>query len=397
MLSYRARSMNRRSFFMTGGGALLGQAAPSKQVSVGVVGSGGRGRLLTAAFRRDPGVRIAALCDVYEPNLEAGLSAVGGGAKAYRNYKMLLDDKEIDAVIIATPEHWHYQMLVDAMAAGKDVYVEKPLCQRPEQGVRLVELARQSKSIVQVGTQRRSYDVFLKARDIMKSGAVGAVRMVRSWWLNTGIQASSRKLRGTLDWEQWQGPAPRRPLDPARFFDWLSYSDYSGGLVADQGAHIYDGIHMVMGAGYPLAVNASAGRIHKPGVDTAESVVVAAEYPEDFVAVFTINYAAMRYKLPNDQLNQFDGDQARLDVGREHLALYKAGAEEEPAVSATGSFAKAVEAHVDNFLECVRTRATPNATVEVGFQSALVVQMANISLSRGQRVKWSTTLKKVET
>src|SRR5690242_15425029 len=304
-------SIGRRSFLWTSGAALLAQQAPSDQIAVGVIGSGGRGRYLESVFQRDPKTRIVAVCDVYEPNLEAGLSAAGNQAKAYRNYKALLDDKSVDAVIIATPEHWHHRMLLDALAAGKDVYVEKPLCQTPEQGVELVDAAARSKNIVQVGMQRRSYDLFLKARDIKSAGTLGAVRMVRSWWLNNSLRGSTQTqvLKGPLDWEQWQGPAPKRPLDPARFFDWRSYSEYSGGIVADQGAHVYDGIHLVMGCGFPAAVNASAGRVHKAKFDTPESVTVAAEYAEDIVAVFTINYAAMRYPNPIDQLNQFDGDQ----------------------------------------------------------------------------------------
>lgn len=126
-------------------------------------------------------------------------------------------------------------------------------------------------------------------------------------------------------------------------------------------------------------------------------MVVAAEYPEDFLAIFTINYAAMRYKSRNDQLNQLDGDLARLDIGRESFAVYKRGEEEKAAISETsGGFDKASEAHVANFLECVRTRATPNAPVEKGFQGALIVQMANLSLTRGRRVRWDADRKKVE-
>jgi len=222
--------------------------------------------------------------------------------------------------------------------------------------------------------------------------------MVRSWWLNNNLRGSgdAPTLKGPLDWNQWQGPAPKQPLDAARFFDWRSYSEYSGGIVADQGAHVYDGIHLVMGCGFPVAVNASAGRVHKARVDTPESVTVAAEYAEDFVAVFTINYAAMRYPNPIDQLNQFDGDRARMDLGREKLAVYKEGAEETPVITATGSFGKAAEDHVANFLECVRTRATANATVEKGFQAALVVQLANMSLRQGRRMKWNAGLGRVE-
>src|SRR6267378_1326200 len=201
--------LNRRTFFLASGSALWAQTPPSQQLTVGVIGSGGRGRYLEKAFQQDASVRITAVCDVYEPNLEAGLSAAKNQAKAYRNYKALLDDKTIDAVIIATPEHWHHRMLLDALAAGKDVYVEKPLCQTPEQGAELVRAAASSKSVVQVGMQRRSYELFQKARDINKSGALGNVRMVRSWWLNNNLRGSSQTpvLKGPLDWEQWQGPA----------------------------------------------------------------------------------------------------------------------------------------------------------------------------------------------
>ncbi len=373
---------------MAGASAAWAQTAPSGQMRIGIMGSGGRGRYLTKVVRRDPAVRVAAVCDVYEPNLEAGLSAAGNQARAFRDYRGLLDQKDLDAVIIATPEHWHHRMLLDALAAGKDVYVEKPLCQTPEQGVELVRAAAQSKSIVQVGMQRRSYDLYLQARGVIAEGTLGTVRMVRCWWLNNGLAHSTATLKGPLDWEQWQGPIARRPLDPARFFNWRSYSEYSGGIMADQGAHVFDGIHMLMGAGYPAAVNASAGRAHQVGVDTPESVVVAAEYAEDWLAVFTLNYAAMRYPGADDQLNQYDGDRARLDIGRERFGVVYKGDSAPMLTAASGGFDKATEAHMDNFLDCVRTRNTPNATVERGFQAVLVTQMANISLREHRRVRW---------
>src|SRR6266850_2585647 len=194
--------LNRRSLMLAGGGAFLAQAAPSDRIVVGVIGSGSRGTFVMTVFQKDPAVGVGAICDVYEPNLERALSTASKGGshpKAYRNYKQLLADKDVQAVLIATPEHWHHQMVLDALAAGKDVYVEKPLCQTPE-----------------------------------------------------------------------QGPARKQSPDPDRFRHWRLYSDYSGGLVADQGAHVYDGIHLLMNAGYPLAVNASAGKPHNPGVDTAE-------------------------------------------------------------------------------------------------------------------------------
>jgi predicted dehydrogenase len=353
-------------------------------------------------FQSHSDLKVGAICDVYEPNLEQAIAAaVKGGShpKAYRHYKDLLADKDIQVVLIATPEHWHYQMVMDAIAAGKDIYVEKPLCRTPEEGVALVEAEKKSKCVIQVGMQRRSYDLYLSARSIVASGALGQVRMVRSWWLNNSLHASpASRLDGKLDWEQWQGPAEHRAFDPDRFRNWREYSEYSGGIVADQGAHVFDGIHMLMNAGYPVAVNSSAGRIHKQKVDTPESVVVIAEYPEDFLAVFTINYAAMHYIPRNDQLNQLDGDQARLDVGREDFKMYRQGSEDQPAPAqhSEAGFGHATDLHVANFLECVKTRATPTAPIRLGFQAVLVIQMANMARQQQRRLRWNAQANKVE-
>ena len=390
---------------MASGGAMALRAAPSDQVVLGVIGAGGRGTLVMGAFQKDAAVRVGAICDVYEPNLERGLSAAGkvqgGSPKAYRNYKQLLDDKSIVAVLIATPEHWHAQMTLDALAAGKDVYVEKPLCRTPEEGVALVEAEKRSKNIIQVGMQRRSYDLFIEGRKIVAAGTLGQVRMVRSWWVNNylGEKSQATRLAGPLDWEQWQGPIKKRvPVNPYLFRNWRNFADYSGGIVADQGAHVYDGIHLLMNASYPISVTAAAGKPHKDGVDTPESVVVTAVYPEDFIGLFSINYAAMRYTRRNDQMNHLDGDKARMDVGREELKVYREGAETTPTIAKASAkgFDWATNLHVENFLECVRTRKTPNAPIRLGFQAALVVQMANISLKSGRRARWNDVTKKVE-
>ena len=395
--------MNRRMFIMAGASMTVASAAPADQVVLGVIGSGSRGTFVMTVFQKDPALRVGAICDVYEPNLERALSTAAKAQPAqpvaYRNYKQLLADKDIQAVLIATPEHWHAQMVLDALAAGKDVYIEKPLCQTPEQGIKLVEAETKTKNIIQVGMQRRSYDLYLEGRDLVASGQLGAVRMVRSWWLNNYLgDRKATRLEGRLDWDQWQGPAARLPLDPDRFRHWRFYSEYAGGILADQGAHVFDGIHLLMGAGLPLAVNASAGKPHRAGGNLPESVVAVAEYPEDFLAVFSVNYGAMQYKLRNDQLNQLDGDRARMDVAREELKVFLKGAEDEPAIvkKSLKGFGYATDLHVQNFLECVRTRKTPTAPMRVAFQAALVVQMANMSLKDGRRYKWNPTAGKVE-
>jgi predicted dehydrogenase len=393
-------SANRRTFLWTAGGAMAAYAVPpADQTNLGVIGAGGRGTLVMTTFQKDAAVRVGAICDVYEPNLERAASKAASKPKLYRNYKDLLADRDVQAVLIATPEHWHAQMVLDALAAGKDVYVEKPLCRTPEEGAKLVEAERKTKQIVQVGMQRRSYDLYQQGRDIVAAGKLGAVRMVRSWWLNNYLGGGvATKLDGPLDWEQWQGPAERRPFDANRFRQWRFYSEYAGGILADQGAHVFDGIHMLMGAGFPSAVNASAGKPHKPGVNTPESVVAIAEYPEDFIATFAINYAAMQYRTRNDQMNHLDGDAARMDIGREDLRIFAKGAEDTPAITAKSEkgFGWATDLHVQNFLDCVRTRKTPTAPMRIAFQAALVVQMANLSLRQGRRLRWNATAQKVE-
>lgn len=387
---------NRRVFLMGAGGLALAQS-PSKRIPVALIGSGGEGRALLQRFRREPEVHIAGVCDVYEPNLEAGLS-VAGGAKVWRNYKALLESKEIEVVIIATPEHWHHRMLLDALAAGKDVYIEKPLCHTIQEGIEMLDAARNSRSVVQVGMQRRSSSLFLEGRELKRAGKLGAVRMVRTFWLNNDLQPPNRQFEGPIDWEQWQGPAPPAPKDPRRFFDWRNYSAYSNGVVMDQGAHIFDSIHMIMDAGAPISVTASACRGHKPGVDMPETWVVVAEYSEDFMAVFTINYSAMRYPMPEDQLNCYDGDNARMDLGRDFLRVYESGSTNIPAIHKTGmNTGDATTEHIRNFLECVRTRNSPRATVEIGFQAALVLLLANLSAKEGKRLRWNSLQRKVET
>jgi predicted dehydrogenase len=390
----------RRTFVFTAGSAMASYAAPpADQINLGVIGAGGRGTLVMTTFQKDAAVRVGAICDVYEPNLEKAASVAASKPKLYRNYKELLADRDIQAVLIATPEHWHAQMVLDALAAGKDVYVEKPLCHTPEEGARLVEAEKKSKSIIQVGMQRRSYDLYQQGRDLVAAHKLGAVRMVRSWWLNNYLGGNvATKLDGPLDWEQWQGPAEHRPFDANRFRQWRFYSEYAGGILADQGAHVFDGIHMLMGAGFPSAVNASAGKPHKPGVNQPESVVAIAEYPEDFIATFSVNYAAMQYRTRNDQLNQLDGDAARMDIGREELKIFAKGAEDTPSVTAKSErgFGYATDLHVQNFLDCVRTRKTPTAPMRLAFQAALVVQLANLSLKQGRRIRWNAAAQKVE-
>jgi predicted dehydrogenase len=380
---------NRRSFLVAG--ATTAAMAAGDRIRTGIIGAGGRGKYHVAQFK-EVGAEMAAVCDIYEPNLQGGLKAASTGAKGYTNYKKMLEDKSLDAVVIATPDHWHAQMTIDAVEAGKDVYVEKPMVHKIDEGFRVIEAVRRTKRVVQVGMQRRSYDVFQEAKAIMDSGALGQVRLVNSWWLNNQASLRQSKLGGTLDWQQWLGSAPKRELDPTRFFNWYYFWDYSGGLMVGQAAHVVDAIHWLMNSKFPSAVTCAGGRANLEGAEVPDTTSMAIEYPENYLAVFTLGYKAMRYHFTNDQLKQFHGDKARFDVGREGYALYPQSAEVDikpsKQVHRVGTFEPATRAHIRNFLECIKTRKDPNATVEMGNWTAVVLCMAMESLRQGRRMRW---------
>jgi predicted dehydrogenase len=392
--------MQRRTFLAATAASGVRIFGANDKIRAGVIGSGGRGRLLTGEFK-EIGVEMAAVCDVYEPNLQAGLKAASTGAKPYHNYKQLLDDKSLDAVIVATPDHWHAQMVIDAVDAGKDVYVEKPMAHTIEDGFRMIEAVRRTRRVVQVGMQRRSSELFQNAKRIMDSGDVGDVRLVNSWWLNQTRALRPRKLGGKLDWQQWLGTAPKRELDPLRFFNWYWFWDYSGGMLVGQAAHIIDAIHWLMNSAYPATVTCAGGRVNVEGAEIPETASMAIEYPENYLAVFTIGYKAMHYNLFNDQLKQFHGSKARFDVGREWYSLYPQSdaIDMKPSVEVRepGSFAPATRAHIRNFLECIRTRKDPNATVEMGQSTNIVLCMGMDAMRKGRRLRWNQAAKRVET
>ncbi|MBM3736508.1 MAG: Gfo/Idh/MocA family oxidoreductase [Acidobacteria bacterium] len=392
--------MLRRSFLAATAASYSRILGANKQIRVGLIGAGGRGKYLGAEFK-EIGAEVAAVCDVYQPNLEGGLKIANSGAKSYTNYKRLLEDKVYDAVIVATPDHWHAQMTIDAVQAGKDVYVEKPMAHTIDEGFRMIEATRRTRRVVQVGTQRRSYDVFLEGKKVMESGALGEVHLVNSWWYNyTGDPRPPQIDASKLDWTQWLGSAPKRQFDPARFRNWYWYWDYSGGLMVGQAAHVMDAIHWYMGSMYPAAVTTSAGRVNVQGVEVPETTCLTAEYPENYLAVFTLGYKSMRYNAYNDQMKQFHGTKARFDVSRESWALYPQSNEIEmkPAqqLSKPGSFNSAARQHIRNFLECIESRKDPNAPVEAGNAGNIVMCMAMDSLRSGKRLRWNNTTRRVE-
>lgn len=176
------------------------------RIRVGIIGPGGRGRYLMGEFK-EFGAELSAVCDVYTPNLEAGLKIANSGAESYKDYRKLLDNKSLDAVIVSTPDHWHAKMVIDAVNAGKDVYVEKPMAHKIDEGFAVIDAVRKTNRVVQVGTQRRSSELFLAGKNIMDSGQLGEVHLVTSQWLNYTGNIRPSKLQGDLDWNMWLGSA----------------------------------------------------------------------------------------------------------------------------------------------------------------------------------------------
>ncbi len=388
--------IDRRTFLLSSTAAM----AADGPVRGAIIGAGGRGRYLTGEFK-EIGVQMAAVCDVYEPNLQAGLAVASSGATPYSDYKKLLDDKSIQVVIVATPDHWHAQMVIDAVHAGKDVYVEKPLAHTIAEGDRIIAAVRQTRRIVQVGMQRRSSELFQDAYRQFKAGDLGDVRLINSWWYNHQASIRNEPLKGKLDWKQWLGNAPARPEDAQRFFNWYYYWDYSGGLMVGQAAHMLDVFHWFMGSAHPIAVTTAGGQANLPGVEVPETTTICLEYPENYFAAFTVGYKAMRYAPVNDQLAQFHGSKARFDLGRESYSLIR---EDPKAIDLKpslekrlpGSFGPATRAHIRNFLECVKTRQEPNAPVEAAQATNIALCMAMESLRKGRRIRFNPARRETE-
>ncbi len=270
---------NRRDFIkraaMTTGAMSLSMAGFSTakvigandRIRLGVIGTGKQGRDDMKNFMRH-GVEVAAVCDVFQENLDLGLKDAGGNAKTYKDFRQLLDDKDIDVVLIATPDHWHPLPMVEACKAGKDVYVEKPICVAIEEGQKMVAAARAHKRIAQVGLWQRSNLHFQKAVELVQSGVLGKVSFVRTWNYNNmfpngyGNPPDSDPPAG-LDWDFWLGPAPKVPYNFNRFGAgtdrWSTFRyfyDYANGWPGDWGVHLMDIVHWAMQAEGPTAISA---------------------------------------------------------------------------------------------------------------------------------------------
>jgi predicted dehydrogenase len=390
-----------RRVFLRGSAAGLGAlAAPavfadaravlgaSDTLVMGIIGAGGRGRNVMKKHI-DCGARFAAVCDVFRPNLEAGIREAGGKADGCADYREVLDRKDVDAVLIATPEHWHGPMLIDAVNAGKDAYCEKPMSHSIEEGVRMVKAVRESDRIVQIGMQRRSSPAVLEAKELLKE--CGKVYHVCAYWnWRWSRPLSNAPLGGELDWKRFLGPAPEREFQPMFYRYWRYFWDFSGGNCTDQGTHLLDVVQWFMGSGAPRAATCHGSVFEMLGSETPDIFSAVFEY-EGFLATWTLDYTNA---MDNGWNIQFLGTEGTLWLDNSGARLFQSDAKgttfnrtEKPHVVKEVTRPLSDEEHIKNFIECAKSRKEPSAPVEVGHLAVAGPHLANVALRRKARAQ----------
>jgi predicted dehydrogenase len=278
--------------------------APSDKIRLGLIGAGGQGMGDTREALKIPGIELVAVADLYDGRLARAKEIWGNQLFTTRDYREVLARSDVDAVIIATPDHWHMRISNDAMNAGKDVYCEKPMVQQLEQGKHVIDTAKKTGRIFQVGSQRVSSIVYKKAKDLLASGAIGELNMIEAWWdRSSAIGAWQYSIPPdaspeTVDWDRFLGDAPKRPFDSTRFFRWRNYRDYGTGVAGDLFVHLFSGLHFVVGTTGPSRVMATGGlRYWNDGRDVPDVMLALCDYPKTastpaFNLALRVNFAA---------------------------------------------------------------------------------------------------------
>lgn len=369
------------------------------RIRVAVLGSGGRAQDVMGKFNLVPGTEIVAVCDVYEPHRASALKLAAPDAKGYLDYREVLDRKDIDAVLIGSPDHWHKQMLVDAVRAGKDAYLEKPIIHAIEEGAEMIRAVEETKRVVQTGTQQRSWEHYILGKHLVDSGKLGKIIYVHTYWYQNYLEWTGRPPQidtAKLDWKRWLGSAPEQPFDAQRFSLWRHYWDFGGGILTDLLTHWIDVIQWYMGQPAPKTATTTA-QTYIFKWEAPDAVTTALEFPGDFMVAFT---GAYNHSIDDGGI-EFRGSQATLKIDRAHLAVYPEGKPSEPGSNApkpeifVRSERDGTEDHVKNFLDCVRSRKTPNAPIQVGFEAARTGWLANIALKRGGKITFDAAQNRV--
>ena len=412
--------------------------SPSDRITIGMIGVGARAHQIMQAIQVIPGTEIVGVCDAYKGRVERAVDRTGGRAKVYPDYRSVLADKTIDVVVIATPDHWHKTIVIDALRAGKDVYIEKPLTYAIDEGMPIVEEVRKTNRILQVGSQGISTKLQQKAREIIQSGKLGQITMVRAtfnrntasgaWIYPIPPDASPQ----TVNWDMFLGPAPKRPYDNARFFRWRCYWDYSGGISTDLFVHLMTTIHFLMAAKAPKTTVANGGLYRwKESRDVPDTINAILEYPEGFMVNLS---GTFNNQMANEEGGFYIlGTEGTLVLGT-NLTFYPERVYEDN-VWIVDSWPKKLEdayyddpkirkeevpsswdpkvqqgmerweetgrestvAHFQGFVECVRTRKPPLEDALTGHRAAAVAHLVNLSYKQKKMIEWDFNRETVKT
>lgn len=389
------------------------------RVRLGFIGLGNRGDQVLDAFLAQPDAEVVALCDLYQPYLDFAATKSGARARRFKDYRRLLEMSDLDAVVISTPDHWHATQMIHACAAGKDVYVEKPLSLRVAEGRAMVEAAALHRRVVQVGIHRRSIPFCKEAADLVRSGAIGKITVARAFHIQNewpkGIgNPPDSEPPADVDWESWQGPAPRRPYNLNRtFYRFRWFYDYSGGQVTNFGVHYLDFIHWALGQTAPLSVTALGGRFAgmADNREIPDTLEVIWHYPEHTLVTFSqFNATAAPWSLPGceielrgtlgtlylfsngyeivpDPIKQNEFPARRPDRRELERAYNQAERRLQPAKVQAGNSGD-TRPHARNFLDCVKNRSVCNCDIETGHRSTSATLLANIAYHTRSLLDW---------
>jgi len=385
-------------------------AGANDRIGVGLIGSGGQGRFDLTSMLRTGQVDPIACCDVYTlplaTTLDQATMPAPGKVKTYHDFRELLDRKDIDAVIVATPEHWHGIPMILACQAGKDVYVEKPISHTVYEGRKMAEAAKKYNRVVTCGTQQRSGEHFQKVAEMIRGGKIGKVTYVEAFLYGLGFTRENRKQVPPpdsnpppgFDWDFWLGPAPYHPYNRSRR-GFTGFWETGGGETTNWGPHLMDVVHWAMQVDAPLTVSASGARYASAGIyETPDTFEALYEYPPcplnsaGFLARFSYHLG----RGPDDHGygTQFYGTDGTLFINREGYTIWPAAPIQDvwetfgETQVTKGPGTAQHQPHVVNFLDCVRSRKTPNADIETTHRTTSVCLIANISLRLGRKLKW---------
>jgi len=413
-----ADEITRRAFLRATGGAAMAvglgasgapgaRAAPRRRVAaadrivVGFVGVAGRGYgALMQSFGSQPDVEIGAVCDVYDKHLDRAVHHTGGKAKAYKDFRKLLEQKDLDAVVVATPPHWHALISIAALQAGKDVYCEKPMCRFPAEGRAMVKAAREHRRITQVGTQVHASENYHRCVDVVRSGVLGTITAVSNFCtMNDNSEGLGRPPDTApppgLDWDMWLGPAPKVPFNIGRFRDGMHryFKDYVDSWLHELGPHIVDLPFWALELGQPLAVSASGGRFATTSLaDVPDTLHVLWEFPNLTMTWTMMQHNAFHFGVGGPGAGRqlgivFHGKDATLIASYGLCEVVDRAGRPVLGQSYPVSTRRS-PGHEREFLDSVKSRQQPSCHFEAHLPLHTALNLGHVALKAGRKIRW---------